>query len=530
MLIKKFFIYEGTVKRCEETQTENFYYACLYDILQHPSQHAEKRTKLNHLKAKIVKLHTTRLEQGQIELRSLDIFQEERMSLFHLIKRRERRGKREIARVQERERGWQTSARDIVRVFSEHMQKKYCPIQVDEDCVRRMLETDHGSMPEEGKNMLEIPITTEELKTAVYKGNIKKSPGRDGIALEFFTVLWDAIAGDMGALFTQMLHDRQLTERQKQGVIVCIPKNVSPKTPEDYRPITLLNTDYKILARLIAVHVRPFLSELLHPSQHCGVPTNTIFDMVATVRDAIAYAEMTWTSLCVVSLDFKQAFDRISHTYLMAVLRSYGFDEGFIQCIRMMYDNATSVIQINGHISHPIPIQCGVRQGCPLSMILFVLCLNPLLCHLDERLQGLCVHGSQRKTTVIAYADDVSILVTSQEDVRIIRDAIDCYEKATGTILNVAKSNAMAVGTWETACDITGIPYSEEIKVLGIHMRNTVKQSVLASWTRLTTMVRIQTRRAYSRDLNIAQRIMYTRVYMLAKLWYTAQEIGRAHV
>jgi len=141
--------------------------------------------------------------------------------------------------------------------------------------------------------------------------------------------------------------------------------------------------------------VRPILAELLHPNQYCGVPGNTIFDAVATLRDAIAYAETTRRPLCVASLDFKQAFDRISHTYLLTVLRSHGFDAEFIECIRMMYENATSAIQVNGHISTPIPIQCGVRQGCPLSMILFVLCLNPLLYHLDERLQGIRAHGTQ---------------------------------------------------------------------------------------------------------------------------------------
>jgi len=90
--IKKLFIHERTLKRREETQTDNFYYACLYDILQCPSQHAERRAALNHLKAKIVKLHNARLARGQNELRTQDIFQEERMSLFHLIKRRQRRG------------------------------------------------------------------------------------------------------------------------------------------------------------------------------------------------------------------------------------------------------------------------------------------------------------------------------------------------------------------------------------------------------------------------------------------------------
>jgi hypothetical protein len=283
----------------------------------------------------------------------------------------------------------------------------------------------------------------------------------------------------MRTLVTQMLRDRQLSERQKQGVIVCIAKNARPHTPQEYRPITLLNTDYKILARMNAARVRPILSELLHTSQYFGVRENTIFDAVATVRDIIAYAEKTRSPLCVVTLDFKQAFDRISHKYLLTVLCSYGFDAGILECIIMMYENATLVIQANGQLSTAIPTQCGVRQGCPLSIILFVLCLTPLLYYLDERLQGLRAHGKQRKTTVIAYADDVSILVTSQEDVRIVRDAIACYEKANGATLNVAKSSALAVGTWDSLCDIMGIPYSEEIKILGVNIRKTVKQSAL---------------------------------------------------
>jgi len=167
-----------------------------------------------------------------------------------------------------------------------------------------MLETGYGCVPDGWKDTLEIPITVEELKAVVFKGDSKKSLASDGIGLEFFKVLWEDIAGYIRTLFNQMLGDRQLSERQKQGAIVCIPKFTRPHTPEDYRPITLLNTDYEILARLTAARVRPILTELLHPSQYCGVPGNTIFDAVATVRDAIAYAETTRRPLCVVSLDF----------------------------------------------------------------------------------------------------------------------------------------------------------------------------------------------------------------------------------
>jgi hypothetical protein len=112
---------------------------------------------------------------------------------------------------------------------------------------------------------------------------------------------------------------------------------VRPNTPEDYRPITPLNTNYKILSILKAARLRPILAELLHPSHYCGVSGNTILDAVATVRNATEYAETTRSPLCVVSLDFKQAFDRTSYTYLLTVMRSYGFDAGFIEHIEMMY-------------------------------------------------------------------------------------------------------------------------------------------------------------------------------------------------
>jgi hypothetical protein len=120
----------------------------------------------------------------------------------------------------------------------------------------------------------------------------------------------------------------------------------------------------------------------------------------------------------------------------------------------MMYENATSAIQVNGYLSAPIPIKCDVRQGCPLSMILFAVCLDPLLPYLDGRLQGLRVHRSQTKSTVVAYADDIYIMVTSPEDVPKIRQAIICYERATCAALNVATSRTVAASSWNTALEI----------------------------------------------------------------------------
>ena len=127
-----------------------------------------------------------------------------------------------------------------------------------------------------------------------------------------------------------------ITVRHLQELIVCLPKNAHPKNIGDYRPLTLLNTYYKILARLIANRLRRCLAAILHPNQHCGVQGNSAFEAVATVREAVAHAEITKTPFCIVSIDFNAAFDKISHSYLLATLHAHGFTDWFLPPIMGM--------------------------------------------------------------------------------------------------------------------------------------------------------------------------------------------------
>jgi len=163
---------------------------------------------------------------------------------------------------------------------------------------------------------------------------------------------------------------------------------------------------------------------ILQPSQHCGLPGNTVFDAVASARDAVAYAEATGIPLCVLTIDFKEAFDKISHSHLHALLRQCSFSDRFQQIIRNICDNATASIQINGQTSSPIPIRRSVRQGCPISMQLFAMCLNPLLCTLENNVAGVKIGRRRIKTTALAYADYVTIFVTSPTDISKIQEAL----------------------------------------------------------------------------------------------------------
>ena len=189
---------------------------------------------------------------------------------------------------------------------------------------------------------------------------------------------------------------------------------------EDYRPLTLLNADFKLLARIIANRTRPWINDLFHPSQHCGFQDNNILGAISAIRDTIAEAEITHTPVCILSLDFKGAFDNIGHSYLFTKLESYGFSSKFRQRLMRMYSNASSSVQVNGYISSPIPIKCSIRQRCPLSMLLFTMCLNPLLCMIDENLAAAHSGHHNKRTDVIAFADDVTIILRSPKDISIV--------------------------------------------------------------------------------------------------------------
>ena len=329
----------------------------------------------------------------------------------------------------------------------------------------------------------------EELRLAVRSGKPNKAPGGDGICREFFKLAWVTTKHDALGVLNQMDSNGTIMKQQKHGILVCLPKTPTPTRPEDYRPLTLLNADFKLMERIIANRLRPWLVDLFQPSQHCSLQGNAVLEAIAAVREAVVYAETTNNALCILSLDFKAAFDNISHSYLFKTLKAYGFSEGFQQRFKSMYEGSTSSVQINGHISSPVPIRCSLRQGCPLSMQIFALCLNPLPCILDERLTGIQRGRRRKKTTVVAYADDITIFVTSPVDIQLIREAMRCYQAASGARLNIEKSKAMPVGSWDTSIDKWYI-YNTAIKILGVRTHNTVSQSAKNSWSAVTGRIR----------------------------------------
>jgi hypothetical protein len=311
---------------------------------------------------------------------------------------------------------------------------------VDKQAIQGILEGVKVKIATAAYTAFKMTITEEELYGAVMSGK-KKAPGHDGICTDFLQVAWPTIGVDLLQIVNNMYTDGGVLPSETEGVMF-IPKSNSPTIPGEYRPLTLLNSDIKLFSRILVNQMRPRLDDILHPSQHCGVRENNILDAIAAIREKVAVAETTYEPLCILSMDFKEAFDIIAHTYLYSVLERYGFGDCMTGNIRNLYESATSLAHINGYLSQPVKIKSSIRQGCPMSMLLFALCLDPLIRKITEAIAGCRPTRHKRQLAVMAYADDVTIILRSAQEVQIAQEAIRLYEKASGAELNHQKTKA----------------------------------------------------------------------------------------
>ena len=225
-----------------------------------------------------------------------------------------------------------------------------------------------------------------------------------------------------------------------------------------------LNTDYKIIARTLAQRLRPLMEEL---------PRNSIL-WSAGQQHFRCSEHSTWSHStcrnnrhppsppCVISLDFQEAFDKISHKYLFTLLEKYAINKYIRTGMKNLYSHATSTVQVNGYTSDPFPIQCSIRQVCPLSMLLYALSLHPLLTLLNQKINRLQIGRAGRSKAVVAYANDITLFVTSPNDLPIIMVIIQTFERATGAQLNRQKSKALAIAGWRTNDTRIAIDYAPQ--------------------------------------------------------------------
>jgi hypothetical protein len=147
------------------------------------------------------------------------------------------------------------------------------------------------------------PLDKDEVLKAIKTSWKVWSPGIHGVPHGFYKEYWDLIGENTAAVLNEILKQGELSGTQKQGIMILVPKTPHPSSTANFKPITLLTTGYKILTKTSANRLKPQLTKPLHASQHGCVPGRTILNAVSTVRDVIAYKNVTQDAGCTLPMD-----------------------------------------------------------------------------------------------------------------------------------------------------------------------------------------------------------------------------------
>jgi len=249
---------------------------------------------------------------------------------------------------------------------------------------QQLLSMIDARVSQEGKDTLETSFTLEELSNALKHSANNKSPGPDGLPAEFYKTFWaklSALLLDM-LLATHSLSSLPLS--MQTGIISLLFKKGDRKLLKNWRPISLLNADFKLIGKILAHRMGIILPTLLGPEQ-TAVKSRWIMDAVHTVQAVYDAADRDEELTAgILFLDQEKAFDRVDHTFLLLILEKFGFGPNFIKWIMICYQSSKARIKVNGHLSDPFPILRGVRQGDPLSPLLFTLVIECLIIALKK--------------------------------------------------------------------------------------------------------------------------------------------------
>ena len=329
-------------------------------------------------------------------------------------------------------------------------------------------------------------VTREELFTALRSMPRGKRAGSDGLPYELYIHFWQELGGDFTAMVQEAFESPSpapLTPSQRTGLIVLIYKGKGSRADHsNYRPITLLNTDCKVIAKVLATRFGAALAPVIDATQTAFLPGRWIGDNVLCHLEEIDYLQHTQQPGCIIFLDFEKAYDRLDRGWLLRCMEALGFGAGAIRWTRVMLGGTQAAALLNGFRSHFFNIYSGLSQGSPLSPIFYVIAAQPLASHLRSlqragRIQSITMPSGDPAPVCHQHADDTTLHLRSIQDGAVaLVEGVQAFCDATASCLNVGKSKGLLLGsaaTFSGLDPVTGITFAadgESIRHLGIRL------------------------------------------------------------
>ena len=416
---------------------------------------------------------------------------------------------------------------DLLEAFSSFFSTLFSAQPCDPQAQSELFSHVLSSLSAKEASSCEGDLSLEECFAALSGMARRKAPGSDGLPMEFYLKFWHVLDHDLVLVLNSCLREGHLSLSQRRGVISLSFKKGDRLDPKNWRPISLLNCDYKIASRVIAGRLLKVIHLVVGKDQTCGVPGRFIGENVAFLRDVVDFATLSNVPVALLSLDQEKAFDRFDWDFMCATLRHMGFGPSSVGWVDLFYSGVQSAVNVNGHISDFFALSRGVRQGCPLSPLLYVLVTEVLAATSGQtRMFLVCLFLAFNRS---CHASLSMLMIPRLQPLPIkplcVFETYDLYEKGLGSKLNLSKSKGLWLGPWNGRSNSpVAIDWSSvKIKVLGVFLgplsleeenwrpRLSAVENVLLSWRQ--------------RALSLKGKALVINALALSRIWYVASLI-----
>ena len=304
------------------------------------------------------------------------------------------------------------------------------------------------SLNEDQNNFLVATPAPLEIREAVFGLKKHSSPGPDGFSGAFYTHCWDIVGQDVIQAVIHFFTSGRLLRASNAYFLTLLPKIQSPASFSDFRPISLLNFTYKIIAKILATRLSGIIPQLISKHQSAFVKGRPIHDRAALAHDLVQKINSkTKGGVACMKLDISKAFDKLSWDFLFSALHFFKFSSVWINLMRELVCSSRGSVLINKSPCGFFSSTCCLRQGCPLSLYLFILAEEILSLQVEKlRIERAITPISPVSSTPchLFYADDMLFfLKAKKKDLTRLFAVLKAYQDSSGQVFNLQKSHLL---------------------------------------------------------------------------------------
>ena len=370
-------------------------------------------------------------------------------------------------------------------------------------------------------------LTENECLNAFKSFQKHKSPGNDGFTAEFYSFFRKQLGKTMVNSFNYGFHKGELSISQRQSIIRLIPKknkNLLSYYLKNCRPISLLNVDYKIASKALALRLKRVLRAIINNTQTGYVEGRFIGENIRLISDILNFTADQDIEGIALFIDFEKAFDSLEWEYLFKALDTFQFGCDFKTWVKTLYTNISTCIINNGFASEPFTLKRGVRQGCPLSGLLFILAAELLSCSIraSDHIKRIRVLNKEIKLS--QYADDTTSFCKDEVSLGKLLELLDLFKVCSGLKLHQSKSEAMWLGKNANKTDtLFGVQWPQRpISALGISFSYNLKLCELENFSQKICKIQKLFNIWSQRDLSLYGKITIAKTLGLSKVIFVS--------